>query len=221
MPFATTKMSSRGQVVIPEDVRKRLNIKEGSQFVVLDYNDTVMLKVIVEPSPEEFQKTLDGFKASSEKGRNQEIGSCRCSPAVQAQQMRIVIDTNILVSGLGWKSGPPGRIVDALNTQRFDIVVSGEVFEEYRRVLTDFSERYTEIDVRPILALITSKAIWVTPIALAGSICSDSDDDMFIAAAIAGRAKYIVSGDKALLSVRSFRDVKIMTPARFLATVYH
>ncbi len=62
MAVSTTKMSSRGQVVIPEEVRKRLNLKEGSQFVVLDYADTVMLKIISEPSPEEFQKTLESFR---------------------------------------------------------------------------------------------------------------------------------------------------------------
>ena len=62
MAVSTTKMSSRGQVVIPEEVRERLNLKEGAQFVVLDYKDTVMLKVIAEPSPEEFQKTIESFR---------------------------------------------------------------------------------------------------------------------------------------------------------------
>ena len=62
MALSTTKMSSRGQVVIPEDVRKRLKLKEGSQFAVLDFKDTVMLKIIAEPSPEEFRQTLEDFR---------------------------------------------------------------------------------------------------------------------------------------------------------------
>lgn len=77
MAVSTTKMSSRGQVVIPEEVRERLNLKEGAQFVVLDYKDTVMLKVIAEPSPEEFQKTIESFRDQVKKAavKKSEVGT--------------------------------------------------------------------------------------------------------------------------------------------------
>jgi AbrB family looped-hinge helix DNA binding protein len=52
--LATTKMSSKGQVVIPEDIRKRLKLKAGSQFVVVGENDVVILKAISPPSMNEF-----------------------------------------------------------------------------------------------------------------------------------------------------------------------
>ena len=52
--LATTKMSSKGQVVIPEDIRKRLILKAGSRFVVVGEKDVVILKAISEPSMEEF-----------------------------------------------------------------------------------------------------------------------------------------------------------------------
>ena len=52
--LATTKMSSKGQVVIPEDIRKRLGLKAGSQFVVVGDKDVVILKAISAPSMEEF-----------------------------------------------------------------------------------------------------------------------------------------------------------------------
>jgi len=47
---ATTKMSSKGQVVIPEGIRKRLGLKAGSQFVVVGEKDTVILKAISPPT---------------------------------------------------------------------------------------------------------------------------------------------------------------------------
>ena len=50
----TTKMSSKGQVVIPENIRKRLNLKVGSQFVVVGDRDVVILKSISPPSLDEF-----------------------------------------------------------------------------------------------------------------------------------------------------------------------
>jgi len=57
--LATTKMSSKGQVVIPEDIRKQLNLKAGSQFVVVGEKDVVILKSISRPSMEEFDKLID------------------------------------------------------------------------------------------------------------------------------------------------------------------
>jgi AbrB family looped-hinge helix DNA binding protein len=56
--LATTKMSSKGQVVIPEDIRKRLKLKAGSQFVVIGENDVVILKAISHPSMEEFDALI-------------------------------------------------------------------------------------------------------------------------------------------------------------------
>jgi AbrB family looped-hinge helix DNA binding protein len=57
--LATTKMSSKGQVVIPEDVRKSLNLKTGDQFVVIGRGDAVILKTISPPAFEEFTDMLD------------------------------------------------------------------------------------------------------------------------------------------------------------------
>ena len=51
---ATAKMSSKGQVVIPEEIRKRLRLKTGDRFVVLGEKDTVILKTITPPSLDEF-----------------------------------------------------------------------------------------------------------------------------------------------------------------------
>ena len=56
--LATTKMSSKGQVVIPEDIRKRLGFKAGSQFVVVGENDVVILKAISSPSMKEFDALI-------------------------------------------------------------------------------------------------------------------------------------------------------------------
>jgi AbrB family looped-hinge helix DNA binding protein len=52
--LATTKMSSKGQVVIPENIRKRLKLKTGDQFVVIGEKDVVILKAISPPSMKDF-----------------------------------------------------------------------------------------------------------------------------------------------------------------------
>ena len=56
--LATTKMSSKGQVVIPDEIRRRLGLKEGSQFVVVGEKDTVILKTISPPSKQEFDQLI-------------------------------------------------------------------------------------------------------------------------------------------------------------------
>ena len=56
--LATTKMSSKGQVVIPEEIRKRLKLKAGAQFVVVGENDVVILKAISPPSMDEFDALI-------------------------------------------------------------------------------------------------------------------------------------------------------------------
>ena len=64
---ATTKMSSKGQVVIPEDIRKRLKLKTGSQFVVMGENDVVILKTIKPPSMAEFDKLITKARIQGKK----------------------------------------------------------------------------------------------------------------------------------------------------------
>jgi AbrB family looped-hinge helix DNA binding protein len=64
---ATTRMSSKGQIVIPEDIRKQLRLKAGSQFVVLGKDDVVILKAISPPAMEEF----DSLIAAARKGAKQ------------------------------------------------------------------------------------------------------------------------------------------------------
>ena len=65
--IATTKMSSKGQVVIPEEIRKRLKLKKGSQFVVVSEKDVVILKVISPPPVDEFDAVIaDARKKAKE-----------------------------------------------------------------------------------------------------------------------------------------------------------
>jgi len=56
--LATTKMSSKGQIVIPEEVRTRMKLKAGAQFVVVGENDVIILKAISPPSMGEFDALI-------------------------------------------------------------------------------------------------------------------------------------------------------------------
>jgi AbrB family looped-hinge helix DNA binding protein len=64
---STTKMSSKGQVVIPENIRKQLNLKAGAQFVVLGEKDVVILKNISPPSMDEFDDLIAQARKKAKK----------------------------------------------------------------------------------------------------------------------------------------------------------
>ena len=65
--LATTKMSSKGQVVIPEGIRKRLGLKAGAQFVVVGDKDVVILKAISPPSMEDFDALISEARRQARK----------------------------------------------------------------------------------------------------------------------------------------------------------
>ena len=65
--LATTKMSSKGQVVIPEGIRKRLGLKTGVQFIVLGERDVVILKALSAPSMAEFDDLISNARKQARK----------------------------------------------------------------------------------------------------------------------------------------------------------
>lgn len=65
--FSTTKMTSKGQVVIPEETRKRLGMKSGTQFMVIEAKDSVIFKIIQPPSLDDFEKLLAETRKQAKK----------------------------------------------------------------------------------------------------------------------------------------------------------
>ena len=64
---ATTKLSSKGQVVIPEEIRRRLGLKAGAQFVVVGEGDVVVLKAVQPPAMHQFDELVGGARKAARK----------------------------------------------------------------------------------------------------------------------------------------------------------
>ena len=128
--------------------------------------------------------------------------------------MRIVLDTNVLMSGIFF-GGVPGRILAAWREGRFELVVSPDIADEYVQVGGRLAQRFAGIDVQGILDLIVRNAEIVPSTALPEPVCDDPDDDKFLACALAARVDLIVSGDKKLLAVSGYEDVAVVTPREF------
>ncbi len=130
--------------------------------------------------------------------------------------MKIVLDTNVLVSGIFF-SGLPADILRAWSRGKFRLVLSPEILDEYTRVTAELAEKFSGIDVQRILDLIVVHSEVFSPAPMPEQVCEDPHDDMFIAAAIDSRAKIIVSGDKHLLKVSGYQGVSVITPRQFLS----
>ena len=128
---------------------------------------------------------------------------------------KVVIDTNVFVSGIFF-SGPPYRILKAWHDGRIKIAVTEDILEEYRRVIETLSVKFDNIDIDYILELLLIEAELVPSYSFNENICEDPDDDKFLACAIAAKSKYIISGDKHLLKIGQFLNTTIVTPRYFL-----
>ncbi len=129
--------------------------------------------------------------------------------------MKIVLDTNVFVSGVFF-TGPPYQILKAWRANQFQIVISPEILEEYGRIGEALADQFPEVDPHPILDFLAGKAAWISDQMLPEPVCDDPDDDKFLACAIAGRCNVIVSGDKHLLSVSGYRGIKVVRPRKFV-----
>jgi putative PIN family toxin of toxin-antitoxin system len=130
---------------------------------------------------------------------------------------RAVLDTNVIVSGLGW-SGAPAAILDAVGDGRLVLVTSAPLLAELRRVL-EYPRIAKVIQGGAQLAdLVAASGVVVAPGRVL-TVVSDDDDNRVLEAAIEGGADYIVSGDADLLDLGSFQGIPIITPGEFAATV--
>jgi len=129
--------------------------------------------------------------------------------------VRIGLDANVFVSGVFF-TGPPNQILVAWRDGDIKFVISPEILEEYRRVGEILREEREDVDLGPILHLITMKAELVDAPPLEEQVVTDSDDDKFLACALAGKVRYIVSGDRALQKVSGWSGVEVLSPRAFV-----
>jgi len=128
--------------------------------------------------------------------------------------MKIVLDTNVLISGIFF-SGPPYQILKAWQEGKITIVISKEILSEYQRVAQELSRQFPSVDIEQILKVITIHAEIVDTQGYEVNVCEDPDDNMFISCAIVSKSKVIVSGDKHLLKISGYRDIKVFKPRDF------
>lgn len=134
--------------------------------------------------------------------------------------MKVVLDSNIIISRVLVPSGKPAQVVEQCRKREIEVLTSEAILREYGRVL-----RYKRVRARHHLsdnqideALDAIRVLgFVVEVGVKLEVVTaDPDDNIIVECAVAGGADYIVSGDAHLLSLRQYQGIEILSPAAFL-----
>jgi hypothetical protein len=135
--------------------------------------------------------------------------------------LRVVLDTNTLVSGLLSRSSPPAQVLKAWCERRFLLLCFPAILDEIQRVLhyPRIQQRYSlsDAEIEEVIELIEENAVILpgnSPFSI--QLPADPDDEMFLVYALEGEAQGIISGDHHLLELGAFQNISILTARQFL-----
>ena len=129
--------------------------------------------------------------------------------------LKVVMDTNVFISGIFF-SGAPYQVLRAWRSGEFELVVSQEILEEYKRVGEVLGEDRPAIEWKPIYDFVVRYAKVYKPVKSREPICEDPDDDKFFACALASGSEVIISGDKHLLKASGYQGIQVLKPREFV-----
>lgn len=135
--------------------------------------------------------------------------------------LRAVLDASVMISALIQPKGASGQIIASLLEEGpFELIVSPAILAEVRRSLSYPKVRkYIKASDEDLELWVASLELIAQPVEgnpRVNAVAEDPDDNKYIEAAVEGLAQFIVSGDRHLLSLKSYQDIRIVTPRVFL-----
>jgi len=131
--------------------------------------------------------------------------------------VKVILDTNVVLSGIFF-TGPPYQILQHWAEGSLTLIISQEILDEYIDAADELGRSFPAIDPAPILSMVALHSELYEPQVLAEPVCTDPDDDKFLACALASHCPLIVSGDKHLLRVSGYRSIQVVRPRLFVDT---
>ena len=127
------------------------------------------------------------------------------------KQPKLVIDTNLIVSGLFSPKGLPSKLIERLAKRHFQLCVTRPIFKEYEAVVNRFT-KISKTKRSKLIGKIRQHVFWFTSSQRINAIKDDPTDNKFLECALASNADFIVSGDKHLLNLknRKFKNTYIV-----------
>jgi putative PIN family toxin of toxin-antitoxin system len=132
------------------------------------------------------------------------------------EKIKVTLDTNVLVSGTFWK-GNSFKILDLIHKGFIECYLSNDILKEYYKIIfsNEIIEKNTFYKVLA-LKIILFDTVLVFPSEKFNIIIEDPEDNKILECAFSGNSNFIVTHDKHLLKMKSFKDINIVTPKDFL-----
>ncbi len=131
--------------------------------------------------------------------------------------MRVVVDTNILLSGLMLPNSIPGRIVQAWRDNRFELVLSQFQLDEIGRVLAypkiQKRLKWDQAEITHFLQQLFLRSVYLGDIITVAEVPADANDNLILSAYLLAEAEYLVTGDRGILALRE--QYQILTAIEF------
>jgi len=128
--------------------------------------------------------------------------------------IRIVLDTNVIVSALVF-GGTPRGVLELAEAGQCQFFYSEPIQTEVRRVLSEKFE-WPQAMLREVLPVLWSMGELVVPRTTVDAVPDDPDDNRILECAVEAQAQVVVSGDHHLLAVQKYKSVSIVTPRQFI-----
>lgn len=146
------------------------------------------------------------------------------SPTSDATQLRVVVDTNVLISGLLSNRGATKEVIDRWLAGEFTLIASEQMISECERILEHptLKERLGLSDVPrgDLITMLRDEVQKVeTPVPALNKAVRNPFEAIVLMSAVTGEARYLVTGEEELLTLGEYEGIKIITPERFAQTI--
>lgn len=132
--------------------------------------------------------------------------------------MRVTVDTNVLISALGW-NGAEAAVIEMVLESRLELCLSAQILSEFYRVIKYPKFGFTDQEIDGFIGRLLPYVVFVTPTQNINVVLADPDDNKIIECAIEGKSNYIISGDKHLLQLHEHGGIKILRASEFLRLI--
>jgi putative PIN family toxin of toxin-antitoxin system len=132
--------------------------------------------------------------------------------------LAVTLDVNVLASGLVMESGVPAQLLERWADGHFSLIISEHIVHGLSHTWQKpyFQARFPPSRREDALVLLRELAIFVEPASHVAGIAPDAEDDLILATAVAGKVRFLVTGDKPLQALGNYQSIAIISPRVFL-----
>jgi len=132
-----------------------------------------------------------------------------------SKRIKIVVDTNILISFFCYPGGIIRELMKKILALEYELVLSNEIVDEFKEVI---NKKFNELTIveGEFIKFIQDNFTIINPEKKLNIVKDDATDNKIIECAVAAKADFIISGDKHILDLRKYKNIKILNPSDFL-----